>query len=750
LTRSLAITVGEGRERPQGRPVALESTAPNAIVLALRDQPANVERWWSPHSWARSYRLEAEWVSSVAAVVDVDYRCDPCARELSVWEARGKKGKRPSCGHAPTDTDRAALEGLALATEIPGSIFHHTPHGARVGFVYDAPVTDRDTAKRAERGAGALVAKRLAEVELFRYYVDAPLLGDLARFFYTPNCIVGGETRSAELITLAAQPWQPTELATHAPPDPVAAPVTSRPMPRTLEEAVERWNSDHPGDWPRHTGRCPVCNDSGSFGVLPNTDGRRWFCFSTDHPDGCGIRGEKGYHGDALDLDAALRGLKPIEVLRDDGYLPRERARRPAPEPPAWMDEGPPPEALERGPSETRDAAPVVDMDRKRRTMRSRSFWTAVEIVRGNDRGIFGGTIPRRNRLTGRIEFGDRELRDSDVHRARYLIEARFSGGQDKAGNEIGMSISREDLFSAFELVADENEYNPIEKYLNSLAWDNVPRLDSVCEDLLHADRSPLNQVLIRKFFISCVARALRPGEKVDTMLILVGEQGEFKSSWFKLLASPKWFLETPIDINNKDAYMQIRMSWICEWAELKSMFQAREMESVKAFLSITKDTFRPSHDRFVIDVERHTVFVGTTNQREFLIDETGERRFWPVMVGTCDLERTRAVRDQLWAEAVHRFRAGEIWHLTKEEQRWLEAAQVKHKVSDAWEDRVLSWASAFQLPFTTSLALEKAIDKPMGQWTKADEMRVSKILTTAGYARKSTGDDRKKRWVKA
>jgi putative DNA primase/helicase len=152
-----------------------------------------------------------------------------------------------------------------------------------------------------------------------------------------------------------------------------------------------------------------------------------------------------------------------------------------------------------------------------------------------------------------------------------------------------------------------------------------------------------------------------------------------------------------------------------------------------------------------VVTVPRSCIFTGTTNADEFLSDETGNRRFWPVRVAGVDLDRLAEWRDMVWAEAVALFRSGEKWWLVDEEEDLLGGAHEAHRVHDAWEDRVVEWAEGFTAAFTTGDVLSKCLEKPMGNWNRADEMRVARILKTAGWLKKTDPNHKSggKRWFR-
>lgn len=499
-------------------------------------------------------------------------------------------------------------------------------------------------------------------------------------------------------------------------PTPVAVPRRVIPINESIKSLVERWNADHRRDYPRHSSECPVCGSDASFGHLPD-DPSRWHCFSTNHPDGIGIRGEQGFHGDALDLEAAARGVKPIDVLRADGYLKR------ADPPPARA-------AVAGGymvpisPEPSPSAEPW-------RPWRARSYLTTVDLIRRNERDILSGRVLELNEMTGRPELGRKPLTDVEVTRIRSLIEQRFVGGVNDKKQEIGMQQSKDDIACACDQVAAGRSYNPLREYLDSLSWDGIERISALLEDVLNTERTIIGMAMIRRFFISAVARALNPGCKVDTVLILCGRQGVGKSTFFRILAG-EWFVDTAVDLRDKDSFQVLRGAWLYEWAELEALNRARDSSAAKAFLSSPVDRYRPPYGRLVIDVPRTCVIVGSTNKSDFLEDETGNRRFWPLLVKHVEVELLQKWRDQLWAEAVALFRQGESWWLTAEETTALVAQQVDFQATDAWEQRVLEMAVSGE--FSTTEILRRAIDKEVAQWDDRDMKRVAKILRRAGF----------------
>lgn len=167
-----------------------------------------------------------------------------------------------------------------------------------------------------------------------------------------------------------------------------------------------------------------------------------------------------------------------------------------------------------------------------------------------------------------------------------------------------------------------------------------------------------------KRWMISAVARALSPGCKVDTALVLVGEQGIGKSTLGKILAyRDEWFSDALPPVHSKEASDHIRGKWLIEFGEMATHSRS-DAEEFKAFMTRREEKFRPPYGRREIEYPRRCVFFGTSNKDAFLKDDTGNRRFWPVVVTKVDFGAVEEDVDQLWAEAVWLFDQGERWHM--------------------------------------------------------------------------------------
>lgn len=237
----------------------------------------------------------------------------------------------------------------------------------------------------------------------------------------------------------------------------------------------------------------------------------------------------------------------------------------------------------------------------------------------------------------------------------------------------------------ALSLHSHAHAFNDVVDYLNSLkgAWDRTPRLDRLLVDYLGAADTPYNRAVTRKAFTAAVGRAMTPGCKYDTMVILTGPQGIGKSTLLDKL-SKGWYNDSIRSFEGKDASELLQGVWIVEIAELDA-FRSTDISRIKQFLSLRTDRYRPAYGRHVKELPRCCVFFGTCNETEFLRDPTGNRRFWPVDVGEqqpCknvfrDLDYEI---DQIWAEAYARWQAGEPLYLQGEMENIAKQKQEKHR----------------------------------------------------------------------
>jgi len=245
-----------------------------------------------------------------------------------------------------------------------------------------------------------------------------------------------------------------------------------------------------------------------------------------------------------------------------------------------------------------------------------------------------------------------------------------FSGVRNYIECIYGISSTLK-IDDSLALEFERNSFNPVVDFLNGVKWDGTKRVDNLLIDYFGADDNIYSKEAIRKMLVGAVARIFRPGVKFDLVLTLVSQEGTGKSTFVKKLGKD-WFSDTFMSVQGKEALEQIQGAWLIEMAELAGLRKA-EVESVKHFITKQEDTFRPAYGRVSETYKRQCVFFGTTNDRTFLKDPIGNRRFMPIDVNTelvtKDLfsEEFDNDIDQIWAEAVTLYRAGERLFLSKE-----------------------------------------------------------------------------------
>lgn len=240
----------------------------------------------------------------------------------------------------------------------------------------------------------------------------------------------------------------------------------------------------------------------------------------------------------------------------------------------------------------------------------------------------------------------------------------------------------------ALALEFEKQSFHPVKDFLNAQEWDNKPRVDSLLIDYFGADDNIYTREAMRKMLCGAVARIFNPGEKFDLVLTMVSpEQGTGKSTFLKKLGKA-WFSDTFLGVNGKEALEQIQGSWIIEMAELAGLRKA-EVEAIKHFISKQVDEFRPAYARTSEIYPRQCIFIGTTNNKDFLSDPSGNRRFMPVDVNNTRhyknvfLDDFDAEVDQIWAEAVALYKAGEKLYLSPAAEAIASKEQRNHSQAD-------------------------------------------------------------------
>jgi len=272
-----------------------------------------------------------------------------------------------------------------------------------------------------------------------------------------------------------------------------------------------------------------------------------------------------------------------------------------------------------------------------------------------------------------------------------------------------------------------------VRRYLEEREWDGIARLGHWLSDYLGADATAYTSRIGRMFIVALVARIFEPGCKADYVLVLEGEQGAGKSSACRVLAG-EWFSDSLPDIHHKDAKEHLRGKWLIEIAELSAIGKA-DAEALKAFISRPIERFRGSYGRKEVTEPRQCLFIGTTNKSVYLKDETGARRFWPVKVGKVDINRLTRARDQLFAEAVAAYRAGERWWPDQDFERdHINPEQTDRFESDARERAIVEYIAPLSRVEVSEIARDALKIETVGRIGTADQRRIAAVLAAKGW----------------
>lgn len=318
-----------------------------------------------------------------------------------------------------------------------------------------------------------------------------------------------------------------------------------------------------------------------------------------------------------------------------------------------------------------------LQMDERRRNFLPSPYNFGL-IIR-NDPGLRG--------TTKRDAFRGRDIVTRDLP-WRKLKEDPFWNNSDDAGLVDYISkgyqlAGKTAIIDARDLATSQNSYHPVRDYLNALpAWDGTPRLDTLLCDYLGAEDSEMVRAMTRKQFCAAVARVMEPGCKYDFILTLIGPEAIGKSSLIREMARG-WFSDSLATIEGKEAMEQLRGKWLIEIGELTN-YKKSTSEAYKAFVSKQEDSFRPAYGKQTEVYPRQCVFFATTNEFAFLKGDTGNRRFWTVQCGE-DLPAKNVWRDlpeevdQVWAEALMRWKEHEPLYLSYETEQQARKLQEQH-----------------------------------------------------------------------
>jgi putative DNA primase/helicase len=236
------------------------------------------------------------------------------------------------------------------------------------------------------------------------------------------------------------------------------------------------------------------------------------------------------------------------------------------------------------------------------------------------------------------------------------------------------------------EVLADRNMYNPVTNWITSKPWDGKDRLPEIYATITEREDYPphLKTILIYKWLLSAVAAVLKPsGFKARGVLTLQGPQGVGKTSWLRSLVPDEQLCEMTVKLDhhmdggNKDSIIAAVTHWLVEIGELDSSFK-KDVSRLKGFLTSDCDKLRRPYARTESEYQRRTVFFASVNQSDFLVDMTGNSRWWTIPVTEINYQHDVNMQ-QLFAQLAEDFGNGKQWWLTRKEEALLDSCNREH-----------------------------------------------------------------------
>lgn len=300
-----------------------------------------------------------------------------------------------------------------------------------------------------------------------------------------------------------------------------------------------------------------------------------------------------------------------------------------------------------------------------------------------------------------------------------------------------GPAFARDAIKFGLEAAAHANSMHPVREYLKSLRWDGKRRLPTWLARYFGAADNHYTHEVGRMWMVSAVARIMRPGCQADYMLVLEGGQGARKSSAVRALGG-EWTLEGLPDVRDYPrAATAIQGKWIIEIPELDAI-KGASVQTTKKFITMRVDSYRGAYAEFQRDAPRQCVYIGTTNEEQYLADPSGGRRYWPVKCGTIDREAIIRDRNQLWAEAFAAFEGGAEWHPSDRDATLLAALQSEQEEryqEDEWESQISAWLPGKESSgVTSSDILARCLGIEPAKWDRASQTRVGVAIRRLGW----------------
>lgn len=314
-----------------------------------------------------------------------------------------------------------------------------------------------------------------------------------------------------------------------------------------------------------------------------------------------------------------------------------------------------------------------------------------------------------------------REWRDVDTLKLTLMFQRDFGFVRFDDGT----------VYKGLMTYAEQNVKNEPRDWMNGLVWDETERISTFFSRYMGCDSGPYTHAVGHNFWVSMVARIFRPGCQVDNMVILEGKEGIFKSKSLEAIGG-SWYMNAHEQITSKDFFMSLQGKLIVELSELDS-FSKAEGTRIKQVITCRTDRYRAPYGRASQDNPRMSIFVGSTNEKHYLKDATGARRFWPLAIGTIELDNIKKDREQLFAEAISKFKSGSEWYLMPGSET--AAIQEVRRQVDEWENPISEFLMGKNQIEMKDLAANLGVD--IGKLDLPTQRRIGGLLRRKGWERR-------------
>jgi predicted P-loop ATPase len=329
--------------------------------------------------------------------------------------------------------------------------------------------------------------------------------------------------------------------------------------------------------------------------------------------------------------------------------------------------------------------------------------------------------------------FEVRPVNNDDITQTRAWLELK------------GLKMNKNTVLDAIKVAAGNHRFNPARDYLDGLVWDGRPRLDDWIITYLGATAQPAEYVrrVAACWLIAAVKRIYEPGAPFHHMLVLEGGQAAGKSTSLRTLAT--FGTDKPVEyfsdritfdhIDRKEFAEFAAGHVILEFQELSGMGK-KDRNKIKQWITQTADEYKRPYDAVTTIYPRQFVLAGTTNESQWLTDPTGDRRFWPVRVSDkINTDGLMTDRHQIWAEAVHRYKAKELWYIKNDDPvyKLMQTEQSVRYMGDPWEDIILEGIEMRQ-NVTVDEVFTEILNVPKERWDRTGRSRICDTLTKNGW----------------